>query len=35
MEIKKKSRQINKTEPREIESEGSDKKDLSEIIKIK
>ena len=35
METKKKSRQINEIEPREIGNKGSDKGDLSEIIKIK
>ena len=35
MEVKKKSRQVSKIEPRKIGSEGSDKEDLSETIKIK
>ena len=35
METKKKSRQINETEPREIESKGSDKGDLSKTAKTK
>ena len=35
IKIKKKSYQINKTEPREIGNKGSDKGDLNKIIKIK
>ena len=35
MEIKKKSRQINDIEPREIGSKGNDKGDFNETVKIK
>ena len=35
METKKNSRQINETEPRKIESKGSDKGDFSKTIKVK
>ena len=35
MEIKKKSRQINETEPREIGNEKNDKGDFNKIIEIK
>ena len=35
MEVKRKSRQINEIESREIGSKGSDKGDFSEMIKIR
>ena len=35
MEIKKKSRQINEIEPREIRNKGSNKGDFSKTIKVR